>query len=584
MPSKNQNKRDAYDSGSELDSGSDLDVYSDSEYIPKKRTKRKLSQCKIVTRSQTRMAKRQAIRTKIKPRQTRPTRANNIRHKDDSDASDIELGSDTTEEESDDEEEKKTFDVESLMNLIVDTVNTKDNWKTGLSKKQISLYEKQYNKIQQDIAYCPQIFDILKSNMTFAEKCNIIEKINIYNNIVPNTYEKVELRKQIIKLFKSHTSKSLETEEKKLVPTQGESLKTQILSLPFSYVNKQYIYNKYLHLQSLNPLSSEYPKLKIWVQNALRMPYKINKIIEFDDKRKGLWEYLKNVRYILDENVYGMEKVKNQLISIINSMITGNSKPTSIAMVGPQGVGKTELAHAISKAISLPFVSIPMGGATSGEYLTGISYSYEGSQPGEIFNSISQMKQLNGIIFMDEIDKISTTSRGEEISKLLLHITDTTQNHNFTDKYLGNQFQIDLSHILFIYSLNYVHLMNKTLKDRVSIIQVDGYTNSEKAQIAKKYLIPKIIKTLGVDNYNITITDDALQYVIAETNKNYSFETSKDGKSGVRQLKHKLFTIFNKINLEITKHHSSKYTITRDVIDKFKIFKQQSISHLSMYT
>ena len=575
-------------SDSELDSGTDLDKYSDGEYVPHKKTKRKRSPYRVVTRSQSKFTKRQTRQT----RQTRRGRANNIRHKDDSDASDIELGSDSSDEsdtpdtpdESKDEKTSTPIDVDSLLNMLVDSANSTNTWKTGLTQRDILKYEKHYTKIIDDITYCPKIYDVLKSNMTFVDKCNIVEKINIYNNIAPNTHEKAEIRKQIIKLFKTHTNVSLESEEKKLVSVQTESLKTQILSLPTSYKNKQLIYNKYIHLQSLNVMSSEYPKLKIWIQNALKMPYVINNPIKFDDDRNKLWSYLKNVRYVLDETIYGMDKVKTQIICILNSMITGNGKPTGIAMVGPQGVGKTELAHAISRATRLPFVSIPMGGASSGEVLTGISYSYEGSQPGEIFNSISQMKQLNGIIFMDEIDKISKTSHGEEISKLLLHITDTTQNHNFTDKYLGNQFQIDLSHILFVYSLNYAHLMNKTLKDRISIIQVDGYTNAEKTEIANKYIIPKLIKTLGISKYNITITDNAMQYIITETNKDYSFETMKDGKSGVRQLKHKLNTLFNKINLEITKNYDMDYKITKEIIDKFKIFKPKSITHLSMYS
>ena len=125
--------------------------------------------------------------------------------------------------------------------------------------------------------------------------------------------------------------------------------------------------------------------------------------------------------------------------------------------------------------------------------------------------------------------------------------------------------------------------MNKTLRDRVSVIQVDGYTNAEKTEIAKKYIIPKIIKVLGVSKYNISITDTAIQYLITETNKNYSFETMKDGKSGVRQLKHALNTLFNKVNLEITKHRTLDFKITKDVIDKFNIFNPKSIMHLSMY-
>ena len=242
-----------------------------------------------------------------------------------------------------------------------------------------------------------------------------------------------------------------------------------------------------------------------------------------------------------------------------------NAKGLNMALVGPQGTGKTMLAHAVAKAVSLPFVSIPMGGARDASFLDGHGYTYEGSCAGAVVNALIKSKQLNSIFFLDEIDKISKTYHGEEISKLLLHITDSTQNHGFKDKYIGNDIAIDLSNVWFIYSLNYIKELDKTLKDRLNIIVLDGYDTKEKTDILNEFILPTGLKNIGLCDGDITFSKDASKHLIEMTDKLYTTATKcAKGKSGVRQLKHAVNNILTKINM-------LRYTEDVDLAMSYKI-------------
>lgn len=298
--------------------------------------------------------------------------------------------------------------------------------------------------------------------------------------------------------------------------------------------------------------SSEHTKLLNWLETILKLPTEIRPLsINLTDGNVQINKFLHNIKCHLDAEIYGMTKVKEQILFVLNNIITNpNSKGIGMALVGPQGVGKTELANVIAKAIDIPFTPIPLGGARDSSFLDGHAYTYEGSRPGTIVESIIKMRQLNGILFFDELDKISQTRHGEEISKLLLHITDSTQNANFKDKYLGNGISVDLSNIWFIYSLNYINTLDKTLRDRIPVIMVDGYSKSEKIQIAKRHLIPNGLKNIGIKSDDVIFTEESINYIITKSEELYNSEMrSESGKSGVRQLKHIISNILLKINM-----------------------------------
>ena len=209
---------------------------------------------------------------------------------------------------------------------------------------------------------------------------------------------------------------------------------------------------------------------------------------------------------------------------ISNPQSVGNA----IALKGPMGTGKTTLIkYGVSKLLNREFAFIPLGGATDSSYLEGHSYTYEGSTYGKIVDILIQCKTSNPVIYFDELDKVSETPKGEEIIGILTHLTDTTQNDKFHDKYFS-EIDFDLSKCLFIFSYNDESRINPILKDRMYNIETKGYEVDEKIIISRKYLIPKIEKEINIDEGNIVFDDETLKYII----KNLTGE-----EKGVRNLK-----------------------------------------------
>jgi ATP-dependent Lon protease len=213
---------------------------------------------------------------------------------------------------------------------------------------------------------------------------------------------------------------------------------------------------------------------------------------------------------------------------------------TSIAINGPPGTGKTSLVkEGISKILNRPFAFIALGGATDSSFLEGHSYTYEGSMWGKIVQILIDSKCMNPVIYFDELDKISDTPKGEEIAGILTHLTDTTQNSQFHDKYFA-EIDFDLSKCLFIFSYNDESKINPILKDRMYRIQTKGYDKKQKTIISNDYLLPKIREQVCFHKEDIIIPDETVHYMIDH------FCNKEDG---VRNLKRCLEIIYTKLNL-----------------------------------
>ena len=184
---------------------------------------------------------------------------------------------------------------------------------------------------------------------------------------------------------------------------------------------------------------------------------------------------------------------KMQIVQLLGQWITNpNAVGCAIAIKGPPGTGKTTLVkEGISKLLNREFAFIALGGATDSSFLEGHSYTYEGSTWGKVVDILLQKQSCNPVIYFDELDKISDTPKGEEIVGILTHLTDSSQNDKFHDKYFS-EIDFDLSKCLFIFSYNDESKINPILIDRMYRIQTNGYTCKEKIHIVKDYLLPKI--------------------------------------------------------------------------------------------
>jgi hypothetical protein len=241
----------------------------------------------------------------------------------------------------------------------------------------------------------------------------------------------------------------------------------------------------------------------------------------------------------------------------------------------------------ISKILNRPFAFIALGGATDSSFLEGHGYTYEGSTWGKIVQILLDSKCMNPVIYFDELDKISDTPRGEEIAGILTHLTDTSQNSQFHDKYFS-EINFDLSKCLFIFSYNDESKINPILKDRMYRIKTKGYNQKEKTAISNSYLLPRIREQVRFDNSEIIINDQTIHYII---------DNHCNKEDGVRNLKRCLEIIYTKLNLyRLMKPDSNlfeqdmslkvefPFTVTKDIVDKLIKKENDNIPTLySMY-
>ena len=303
--------------------------------------------------------------------------------------------------------------------------------------------------------------------------------------------------------------------------------------LPEHY--KSIVLKKMLHLEEQNT-----SKLEEWVNAFLQIPFQSCAqlpLVYNTHNQVACAKYLSECREILNQSTYGMEHAKDQFMELIGKwMVNPDSMGTAIALKGPMGTGKTTLIKkALTHILKRPFALIALGGASDGSFLTGHSYTYEGSTYGKIVDILIQQKTSNPIIYFDELDKVSQSEKGNEIVGILTHLTDTTQNAQFHDKYFS-EIELDMSKCLFVFSYNDESLVNPILKDRMYTIEVKGYQDSEKKIIARDFLIPELKRDYHLEDleWKEAYTDLILKYVKEE---------------GVRQFKRQLEKVFSRINL-----------------------------------
>ncbi len=270
---------------------------------------------------------------------------------------------------------------------------------------------------------------------------------------------------------------------------------------------------------------------------------------------------LKNASKILDDDHYGLEKVKERVLDYLAvKQLKKDPIGEIICFVGPPGVGKSSLSKSIARALSKPFVRISLGGVKDEAEIRGHRRTYIGSYPGQIVKGLKKAKYMNPVFLLDEIDKLSSDFKGDP-SSALMEVLDSDQNTEFVDHYLD--LEIDLSKVFFITTANSIENIPSPLLDRMEIIEIDGYTQMEKLQIAKNYLIKNQSEKNGINPKDFSINDEILMKVISS----YTRE------SGVRDLERQIGNITRKIARSFVekgkKNSSDKLIVNEKLIEKF---------------
>jgi ATP-dependent Lon protease len=298
-------------------------------------------------------------------------------------------------------------------------------------------------------------------------------------------------------------------------------------------------------LRSMDSCDPEYFKIKNWVDTFMRIPFckYSNLSVSMADGIDSCHAFMSNAKSILDKCVYGLDDAKLQILQMVGQWISNpQAMGTAIAIKGPPGTGKTTLVkEGISKILGREFVFIPLGGTGDASFLEGHSYTYEGSTWGKIVQSLIECKCMNPVFYFDELDKISETPKGEEITGILTHLTDTSQNSQFHDKYFS-EVDFDLSKCLFIFSYNDESKVNPILRDRMYRIQTKGYDAKEKIVIARNYMLPKIREQVGFQPEDVVIPDETIKHIVGA--KHLTQE-----EDGVRNMKRCLEIVHTKLNL-----------------------------------
>ena len=433
------------------------------------------------------------------------------------------------------------------------------NWKDEYSNSKVEPDQKKkiskvYNKAKKAlISKSIQITDILKlKNITIQERTDLLERYAIMQSLDSDLYEYIKFRDELSSAIKHYENRQIDInelyfiqnkkEELKKINLNSEEIEQRILKLNIDNYSQAQIYQKFTKLSSMSPMDSEYHKLKEWIDTVIDIPFTTLKSASFTNQEPSnpnINSILTQVKERLDAEIYGMDQIKEELLLVLNHRLTNpNSSDHSIALIGPPGVGKTKIVRTLASILSLPFEQISMGGVNDSSFLDGHSYTYEGARPGKIVESFKKLGCKNGILFFDEVDKIGSSSRSQEVSNQLLHITDFTQNTHFCDKYLP-ELPIDLSKIWFIFSLNDENAMDPILKNRMNLIKVSGYSVKDKLQIIDKFLIPQITQSLGMDGSQIILTDEIKTHIINKCSQ----------EDGIRDLKRAIEALYRKLDI-----------------------------------
>ena len=400
--------------------------------------------------------------------------------------------------------------------------------------------------------------------LEYIRETSVKKRVSMIIEDINNDLEILELEQDI----ESKVSSSLEKSQKEFIlkekikiikeelgegfnPDQEiDELKEKAKKLKAPKKIKERLEKEISKYEAGNQLSPEMTMISSYIDWLLNLPWEKTTEDEKD---------LKNVAKKLDETHYGLSLVKERIIEYLAVKQKKKSLRSPIlCLVGPPGVGKTTMAKSIAKALNRKQTKISLGGVRDEAEIVGHRRTYVGSLPGLIIQGIKKAGSKNPVFIIDEIDKMTKDIKGDPASALL-EVLDKEQNSSFVDHYIEEEF--DLSEVMFIATANYIEQIPNELKDRLEIVDISSYTEYEKLDIAKNYLLPHLLQEHGVTDKEVSLKDESILQII----RNYTKE------SGVRELDRLIASIFRKIVKEIIfdKKKNTIYKLTSKEIEKY---------------
>ena len=335
---------------------------------------------------------------------------------------------------------------------------------------------------------------------------------------------------------------------------ETEELKEKLKKAKMPKEGEEKALKELSRLEKMMPMSAEATVIRTYLDWLIALPW--------NHKTKDKID-IKKVQEVLDEDHYGLEKPKERIVEYLAVKKNMKNKPDKaqdpiICLVGPPGVGKTSLAKSIARAMDRNFVRLSLGGIRDEAEIRGHRRTYIGALPGRIIQSIRKAKSKNPVFLMDEVDKMSSDVRGDPAAALL-EVLDPEQNNTFMDHYLDTEF--DLSDVMFITTANTLYGIPLPLQDRMEIIEINSYTENEKLNIAKKFIIPRQLKMHGLTTNDVDIKDSAVASVINDYTK----------EAGVRSMEREIKAMCRKVAKAMVMEEKKfkKITIDIDNIQKF---------------
>ncbi len=466
--------------------------------------------------------------------------------------------------------------------VILDQVAKVSKAKVSLLAKRLNSLFEEFAKLNPNLNYetivqasqstdAERLADTIAANLpvtvedkqSLLEVADPVERMERICEFIEVEIEKVKMdkslqgrvRRQMEKAqreyYLSEKMKAIQKELGRGEKDEIEELKTKVEEAKMSEDAQEKATNEINRLEQMPPMSAETTVSRTYIDWLVSMPW---------TKRSREIKDLQRAERILNEDHYGLEKVKERILEFlaVRQLSSKTQQGSILCFVGPPGVGKTSLGRSIGRATGRKFVRLSLGGVRDEAEIRGHRRTYIGALPGQIIQMMKKAKTRNPVLLMDEVDKMSTDFRGDP-SAALMEVLDPEHNKEFVDHYLDTEF--DLSQVMFICTANVLHTIPRPLQDRMEIIHISGYTELEKLNIAEQYLVKKQLKQQGLKPEQIEFTSEGIQEII----NSYTRE------SGVRNLDREIANVCRKVARKVVTARSEKSEFKKVVIDKDQV-------------